>query len=448
MILTFDTRGNEKQKECANAWIDPSITEIIYGGSKGSAKSFTGCKLIFHDALTYDGTSYFIARKKLNDLRKFTIPSIYECFQDWGINASDYITWNGQDSVFNLYNGSKVYLLDAKYLPSDPQYMRFGSMQVTRGWIEEAGEFEQDAKSNLQAAIGRWKNKEYNLVPKLLQTCNPSKNYLYLDYKANKEGKLESYKRFIQALPTDNKCLPDGYMENLHRSLSPSQKKRLIYGEWEWDDDPLVMMDYGKISELWSNEFVDKGEMFMTCDIAYEGSDIFVMMIWEGLRVVDVIARDKISEVQVPAWIHEHRIRYKVPIGNVIYDADGVKRYVKYSAKEGHLQGAKEFHAQGKPVDAAYHSLKSECYYKLAEYVMGNKIYIQGSTYQKQIIQELEQIRRMAQADDAKLRIEKKDSIKERLGRSPDFADALMMRMFFELKPPSKRMAGGSSWQP
>mgnify|MGYP003463842681 CR=1 FL=1 len=32
----------------------------------------------------------------------------------------------------------------------------------------------------------------------------------------------------------------------------------------------------------------------------------------------------------------------------------------------------------------------------------------------------------------------KKDAIKERLGRSPDFADMIMMRMWFELEDTSE----------
>src|SRR5690606_19886625 len=123
-------------------------------------------------AFIYPGTHYFIARKKLNDIRKFTIPSIHEVFGIWGL-TDKYYNYNGQDNYYELYNKSRVYLLEAKLLPSDPEFYRFGSMQMTRGWIEEAGEFEESAKANLMASIGRWKNGEYNLPPKLLQTCNP-----------------------------------------------------------------------------------------------------------------------------------------------------------------------------------------------------------------------------------------------------------------------------------
>src|SRR6478609_7912358 len=126
MRLLFDTNGNEKQKEAARYWIDDTTFDILYGGSKGSGKSYLGCSLIFGDAFLYPGTHYFIARKKLNDIRKFTIPSIYEVFKHWGLTEG-YYKYNGQDSYFDLHNGSRVYLLEAKFLPGDPYYQRFGS---------------------------------------------------------------------------------------------------------------------------------------------------------------------------------------------------------------------------------------------------------------------------------------------------------------------------------
>jgi len=61
-------------------------------------------------------------------------------------------------------------------------------------------------------------------------------------------------------------------------------------------------------------------------------------------------------------------------------------------------------------------------------------MFIQEDKYRKQVIEELEQINRQPLQDDGKIALEKKEEIKKRIGRSPDFADALMMRFFFELK--------------
>src|SRR6185437_3980272 len=172
-----------------------------------------------------------------------------------------------------------VFLIDAAPQPSDYLYMRFGSMTMTRGWIEEAGEFEEAAKNNLAASIGRWKNDVYNLPPKLLQTCNPAKNYLYREYyRKHKDGKLESWKAFIQAFPQDNKMLPAGYVENLLRTLSKNEIERLIKGNWEFDDDPSVLMDYEKICDIFSNTHVLGGRKVITADIARFGGDKIVII--------------------------------------------------------------------------------------------------------------------------------------------------------------------------
>lgn len=442
MDIVFDTNDNERQKLCAEYWIDDETIDIVYGGSKGSAKSYTGCSLIFGDAFMYPETHYFIARKTLNDLRKFTRPSIHEVFNHWGITEK-YFKFNGQDNFYELHNKSKVFLLEAKFLPSDPKFERFGSMQMTRGWIEEAGEFQESAKNNLQASIGRWKNEEYNLKAKLLQTCNPSKNYLYREYyKPNKEGKLPNWKKFIQALPTDNKMLPKDYIDNLIRILTPNEIERLVKGNWEYDDNPYALFDYDNILNIFSNDFVYKPnqDRYLTCDIAYEGSDLFVIGYWEGHTLMKIAAIDKIDEVLVSKKINDIRIENNVPISNVCYDADGLKTFVRQSAKIGYLKDAKEFHNGSTPIKLEgrlenFKNLKAQCYYLLAEDVKNNKIFIACKDYRKQIIEELEQINKLPLNDDGKIALEQKKDLKERLGRSPDFADMLMMRKYFDLKP-------------
>ena len=102
MKLTFDTYGNEKQKLCAEKWCDKTTRNIVYGGAKGGGKSYVGVSLIFGDAFIYPNTHYFIARKSLTNIRKFTIPSIIEVFQHWGINEK-YYKYNGQDNYYQLY---------------------------------------------------------------------------------------------------------------------------------------------------------------------------------------------------------------------------------------------------------------------------------------------------------------------------------------------------------
>lgn len=438
--LIFDTRGNEKQKEVCRLWQDNNITDILYGGSKGSGKSYLGCSLIFGDAFTYPNTFYFIARNSLNDLRKYTLPSIYEVFSHWGI-SSQYYTYNGQDNFFELYNKSRVYLLDGKYMPSDPLYERFGSIQMTRGWIEEAGEFHLEAKNNLQAAIGRWNNEKYNLSPKLLQTCNPSKNYLYSDYyKKSKEGIIESYKRFVQALPADNKCLSPEYLLNLERSLTTNQKERLLFGNWEFDDDPNVLIDYEAICDAFTNDYVEAiGEDRISADLAMKGRDRFVAGSWKGLVVTIEIDMPYSPANIIESKLKDLIIKRKVSRSRVVADSDGLGSYL-----EAYMNGIIEFHNNGSAFDKQFASLKAQCAYKLAEVINNRKLHIICTKEQEERIKlELGILKSPNVSNDtSKKNIISKDIMKQLLGFSPDYLDMLLMGMYHYVTPKQRANKG------
>jgi len=442
-ILQFDTHGNDKQKSVVALWLDKITSDIVYGGSKGNGKSYLGVSLIFGDALIYPETHYFIARKSLTNLRKFTIPSIHEVFNHWEVGP-EYWTYNGQDSYFKLYNGSKVYLLDATYLPSDPEYYRFGSMQMTRGWIEEAGEFEEPCKNNLAASIGRWKNDVYGLHPKLLQTCNPAKNYLYRQYyKPFRAGTLEPWRQFVQALPTDNKKLPAGYLENLERTLSKNERERLLLGNWEADTDPAALIDYEKGCDVFNNSHVPGGRKCITADIARLGGDRIVIIEWDGLRgKVSAYKREKLTVTTTNIDAARHRLG--VGKMDVIVDSDGMGSGVEdFGGFKGFINNSrpmadpkKPTDANGKPIVENFDNLKSQCGFRMAELINSNQIYLEApEEFQPLIIEEFEQVKQKALDSDLKKGLMPKDKIKEAIGRSPDFWDAILMRIYFELKP-------------
>ena len=87
-----------------------------------------------------------------------------------------------------------------------------------------------------------------------------------------------------------------------------------------------------------------------------------------------------------------------------------------------------------------YKNLKSQCYYILAKKINEGQIGITcpDINIKEYIIEELEQVRIKNQDKDTKLQIVAKDTIKALIGRSPDYADALAMRMYYEIKPSGK----------
>ncbi len=254
---------------------------MLFGGSKNCGKSFLGISIIFSSALIYAGTRWLIARKHLTDLRRFTTPDIISILRDVWKLPDSYWSYNGSEGSFHLYNGSIVYLLDADKRSVNDDFSRFGSLNMTGCWLEECSEIDELAKNAIIATVGRCKNREYGLLPKCFMTCNPANNWLFTDfYKPWIEGRLEGYKAFIQALPTDNKTMTKEYYESLERTLTNNQKQRLLYGRWEFDDNPNLLVSYEAVQDCFTNT-PSYGIRRISADIARSGRDKAVITSWE-----------------------------------------------------------------------------------------------------------------------------------------------------------------------
>lgn len=431
--LIFDSRGNDKQREVMALWSDTEVSEIVYGGSKGSGKSFLGCSLMLGMALMYPNTFYFIARKSLADLTRFTLPSIYEVMDIWNISPA-YYNYNGSGNYFEFNNGSRIYLIHAAYRPSDPQYQRFGSMQMTQGWIEEAGEFTKDAKDNLAATVGRWKNDIYNIPAKLLMTCNPSNNFLYGDYyKPFRDGTQKPWVRFVRALPTDNKMLPKGYVEHLSRTLSPVQYRRLVLGEWEFDDSPEWLVSYDAVCDIFTNEHIlEEGLSYISTDLAGKGRDKWVVSTWIGDVGRIPIIQSHSEGKEMEEKLRDISISLDIPRSRIVADADGLGFYL-----ESYFKGINEFHGGSRAVHPdMYFNLKTECGYKLAEKINKRQIrLICDAKTQEQIKEELVLLRASTLDSSVRRQLIPKSRMKELYGgKSPDVLDVLMMRQIFDIQ--------------
>lgn len=446
MLLNYDP--SDKQEQACEKWIDPQIEEIVFGGNKGGGKSNLGASLIFSDALTYPGTRYFIAREVLKDLRLYTVPTINECFNLWGIDITKYAKFNGQDNYYRCYNDSIVQFLECSFMPSDPYYERFGSMQWTRGWIEEGGEVSELAYTNLKLGIGRWKNDEYNLKRKLLITCNPKKNWIKYGFvDPHKANRLQSNKAYIQASVYENKHRQTGY-EKVLEELTGTARQRLLLGNWDYDSDDDCLIQGEKILDLYTNVHVQTGgNKYITADVARFGKDKTIIWVWEGFIVIRVIVLFHKDTNEVSQWILRMCSLYKIPMSNVAVDDDGVGGGVVDD-----LPGCVGFVNNSSPLPNPkdinkkenFDNLKSQCYFALADLINKGGIYINfdlsgvfvesaGKSVKQLLNEDLEQVRQKATDDDKKKGVMPKDKVKEILGRSPDYSDGLMMRMVFEL---------------
>lgn len=445
MLLDYDP--SDKQELACEKWSDNTTEEIVFGGNKGGGKSNLGAALIFSDALTYPETRYFIARQVLKDLRLYTLPTINEMFSLWKVDIKKYAPFNGQDNYFKCYNGSIVQFLECAYIPSDPFYERFGSMQWTRGWGEEVGEWAEPAYTNLKLGIGRWKNDQYGLLRKFLLTCNPKKNWVkYKFVDLAKRGVLPSNKAYIPASVYENKHRQKGY-EKVLEELTGTARQRLLLGDWDYDSDEDALISSEKIFCLYLNAHVPAGgEKYITVDVGRFGKNKSTLWVWEGFRIIDVLILEKKDTREVSDQVLRLASIYQIPVCNIAIDDDGVGggvvdnipgcvRFVNNSTPLPHKENAKQ--------KENFDNLKSQCYFALAEIINEAGIYITfdigsviiGDKSLKQLLNEdLEQVRQKELDSDKKKGVMPKDKVKEILGRSPDYSDGVMMRMVFELQ--------------
>lgn len=452
MELQFRTK-NDKQLQACEMWLDDVKEQILYGGAKGGGKSFLGASMIFSDALTYPETHYFIARAELNDLRKFTIPTIYEVFGKWGLKVEDYMAFNGQDSCFNLYNGSKVYLLSCKIMPQDPLFERFGSMQMTRGWIEEGGEIAESAKDNLWLSIGRWKNDVYNLKKKLLITANPKKGWMKREFvDPAKAGTLAPSKAYIQAFASDNKYLSKDYVETLASQKNIVARQRLYLGDWDYDDSKDSIVSSDALQDMRTNSVPKSEEKYMCVDVARFGKDYTTYEFWKGFRMYRVAKKGKQSIPETIRQAKDFAIEEGIPYSNIIGDEDGVGGgFVDgmpgirgFVANSSALPTTQEIRKKNGQLPSSqfvprnnFANLKTQCGYKMAELINEHKIAIDinDSEIFDEIVEDLEASLKEAEPDnDKKLRLKPKEKVKAELGRSPDLGDGVIMRGWFELR--------------
>lgn len=378
-----------------------------------------------------------MGRSKLKALKETTLNTFFQVSGDLGV--SNQYKYNSQTNIITWTNGSEILLKDLFLFPSDPNFDSLGSLEICGGFVDEAGQCSWKAIQILLSRM-RYKLKEFGIIPKLFMSTNPQKNWAYSEfYMPSKNKTIGSDKKFIQALCTDNPHLDPTYIETL-KTLDHASRERLLYGNWDYEDNPYAMFDYENILGMFTNEWIKPTEdRYLTADLAYEGSDKFVIVIWAGFVVIKVIAIDKINDVSISKKINDLRIEYRVPIKNVIYDADGLQTFTRLSAKVGVLSGAVGFKNNGKAIKVSgkvenYKNLKAQCYFYFADMVRDGKVFIQDLTYKQQIIEEFEQINRRPLDDDGVLSIERKSDLKERLKRSPDFADAIFLRAYAEIK--------------
>jgi len=439
---------SKKQTQATDIYDNKTHSELVYGGAAGGGKSAYLAYQALKNCYRYEGSRWLLGRAKLKTLKETTLKSVFEVAAMQGLKNGVHFRYHGQSHAENpntleFSNGSLILLKDLFYYPSDPQFDELGSLEVTGAFIDECNQITAKAKQIVGSRI-RYKLDEFNLIPKTLGTCNPAKNWVYDDfYDPWRKGKLLDYRCFLPASVYDNPHISEHYIRNLEK-LDPVSRARLLDGNWDYDDDPLLLIDYEKAVDLFTNEFIKgTGKHYITCDVARLGKDSSKFRVWDGLRSIHSETLTKERVPIVAKKIKELQNRFNVPNSRTIADEDGVGGgVVDLVGCKGFVGNSKQLISKTEKNPKNYANLRAQCYFKLADVVNNNEMFLHDQKVEdrEQIVKELSIVKQTAASIDGKLTIVKKSEMKQFLnGNSPDNADELMMRMYFEVAPPPLR---------
>ena|ERR1700693_4460429 len=417
----------------------------------GVDKSWWLCESRLIKALAYPGYKSFIGREELKRLMGSTFLTWVKVCSKYGIKQGDGLNeWkiNRQYNYIYFGNGSRIDLLDVKFLPSDPLYERFGSSEYTDGALEECGEINFMAFDVLKSRIGRHRNDEFGIRPTLAMTGNPKKNWTYtVFYLPWKKHELPAGYAFIQSLYNDNPHTASQYEKSLGQIRDKTLRERLKDGNWDYDASPGTLFEFDAINDLWTNTLprVTDDDRFMTVDTARFGADKTVFYFWKGFSLYKKVVYTKQDTVQTSQRLKEFARSENIPFSHIVADDDGVGGGVVDQCK-----GIHGFVNNSSPMeneDARYEylskqgfsNLKTQCAYIMAMKVNRHEVAITvqnpDSEWYEQLPQELGTYRILnPENDTSKMALISKDKVKEELGRSPDYGDAFIMRAYFTLK--------------
>jgi hypothetical protein len=389
-------------------------------------------------------TKWFIGREELKRLRDSTFVTWHKVCRAYSI-PPDAWSYNGQDHYIQFANGSRVDLLDLKRLPSDPLYERYGSTEFTGGWIEEAGEVDFDAFDTLKSRIGRQLNDRYGVTKKLLLTMNPKRNWAYrLFYKPFTRGELPENATFIRSLVGDNPFIETGYQRNLEEIENDAKRERLLYGNWDYEDEPDQLIQYQWIEACENVEAV-AGPKYMGVDVARYGDDETTWTITRGNEYVRTdgdmhLSIDQVTD-RTKQIMRDEYIRADCTgvdgigvgagvVDNLRRDGSPVED-IQVGSKAPYFEQYKEYQ---------FKNLRSFVWWHAREEIRSGAVRLVDLP--EKLVEDLT-APRYDIVQDRMIAVESKDDIKKRIGRSTDWGDSYVQARYMALlrqtSPPGER---------
>lgn len=424
-----------------------------------NSKTFTMAIMVLLTIRQYPGCRLFVGRKTLKSLRQSFIQTLLgQVHKMFNLVEDQDFNYSAQLGEIKYNNGSTVIFGELMKNPSDPDFSRFGSLELDMAFIEEAGEVTLEAKNAIRSRVGRGiMAKEHSLPGKLVLSGNPSQNFLRTEYydpymelgggeyqswiigetvirpdKKKVPKKVPMKRCFLRMSVYQNPFIPQSYIDTL-KTLPRRERKRLLDGDWDYADDDSSLFKSGLIDKAITYELPQPSENFnkvIGVDVSDAGRDRTVFSLIDN----GVLVTQKCSDVQMN-WDRKSEEPLSYLIANEL---------IEFAQRNGFQQvNAKNIAVESNGVGVGVRDALRVRGWALTEYVntgqsRSDNYYNlmlnmdSGTIKLYKDVSTLGELRKELAAhtyemENQEPKVIKKSKLKETLGRSPDYSDSFMI---------------------
>lgn len=406
-----------KQNQIAQAIRNKKST-ILLAGSLGTSKTFGSAVMLISLAKQYPNSVIGVGRKNMTEMKRGTMHSFSEAARKMGVD--DYKE-NQQANFWLFANGSRILFFEIDQ-SRDREFSKIKSMNLTCGFIDEADAVSKEGFLATYGRIGRANDEGQPAF--IILACNPNESWIKEDYY-DKRDNLADDTEFIEFEMQDSFLGMDYYKK--FESAPVNWRKRYLYNDWSYGDDENSLFKY-QVLDRNHTTIVEEAPRYAGLDVARGGRDRSIGALWQGNTLIDIKMfkdrDDKITNVELARdfmrWCSLNSVGYEHATVDAVGIGSGVVDYCH--EQEWYV---KEFVA-GSAATGAYNNRRSEVTHMLAQALERDEIKFLDSC---PFLQELKKELTMQEytVEDKVLRVESKEKIKQRLGASPDIADAVLM---------------------
>lgn len=211
--------------------------------------SYIGSTWLCSSCIRFPNLRMGLVRKQLKDIKNSTLVTIKKVLTGWGLVEDVNYSINNLTNIITFWNGSEILMMELADLPSDADFSRVGSLELSGVMVEEGSEISERAADTIFSRI-RWQLDKSFKVPKMFIGTNPAPCWLRSRFVQDDDGnpvECRDNERFIRFSVWDN---PDDdfrrtYEASLNRIKDNATRERLLYGNWDFSE-PNSMAVYSK----------------------------------------------------------------------------------------------------------------------------------------------------------------------------------------------------------